>query len=309
LGDLNAKAAEYVGYFGGATFTQTGGTHTVTGALYVGYNVSTASATYGLSAGDLVAKSTEYVGSAGAGAFTQTGGTNTITSHMELGSTSSGIGTYELDAGSLTAPLINVGVAGQGTFRWTGGTLAVPDIEVGGKSSRLSVGQTVQFGGVLHVNGGAIGVDLDDTLTLLGGFGTTSPGKTITKDGDGALRIQGPQVYAASTILSVTDGTVFMDTAAGTSGTYNLEIDVGGGASDALVVFEVNEYLSKLHILGGGTARLGEGCHVVFVDTLVIDGIGEFQNVSMTNTPEPATLALLGFGALATMTRRIRRRR
>jgi hypothetical protein len=310
-GDLIAKSDEYIGYSLAGIFVQTGGTHTVTGAFYLGYNATVyeGNGYYALSSGDVNALSTEYVGHSGTGHFIQTGGTHEVGSHMELGSISTGVGTYELSAGTLTVPTINVGVAGPGIFQWTGGTLNVQDIEIGGKNSRFSVGQTAQFAGALHANGGAVEVDLDDTLTLLGEFGTTQTQKTITKNGAGALRIQGPQVYAAGAILSVTEGTVFMDTAAGDAGTHNLEVDVGGGGSDALVVFEADEYLSMLHIMDGGTARLGEGCHVVVLDALWIDGVGEFQNITLTNTPEPATLALLGFGALAAMVRRMRKRR
>ena len=99
-----------------------------------------------------------------------------------------------------------------------------------------------------------------------------------------------------------------MDTAAGDAATHNLEIDVGGGGTVALVVFEADEYLSMLHILGGGTVKLGDGCNVLVLDTLWIDGVGEFQNITLTGTPEPATLALVAIGGLAAMARRMRKR-
>jgi len=303
-GELNAKSSEGIGGNGAGTFIQTGGTNTVGGSLTVGplgtYELGgTGILKTGVS-GDLYY---ETIGFLGPGTFTQTGGTHTIASLMKLGRVI-GVGTYELGGGTLTVPTINVGVESQGIFHWTGGTLDVQDIEIGGTNSRFSVGQTAEFAGALHANGGTVAVDLDDTLTLLGEFGTTQEGKTITKEGAGALRIEGAQVYAAGAILSVAEGTVFMDTAAGDAQTHNLEIDVGGAGSDALVVFEVDEYLSMLHILSGGTVRLGEGCDVLVLDMLWIDGVGQFQNVRMTNTPEPATMALVAFGGLAAWARR-----
>ena len=297
----------YVGYDGTATFSHSGGTVEVAGETALGYDAG-ANGTYALQNGGSLTSGWVYVGYSGTGRFTQTGGTHTVSTHMDLGSTSTGVGTYEMAGGSLTVPTINVGIAGQGIFHWTGGTLDVQDIEIGGKSSRLSVGQTAQFAGKVHANGGAIGVDLGDTLTLLGEFGTTQAGKTITKDGAGTLRIEGPQVFAAGSILSVAEGTVFMDTAAGDAATHNLEIDVGGGGTAALVVFEADEYLSMLHILGGGTARLGNGCHLLVLDALWIDGVGQFQNVTLTGTPEPATLALVAFGGLFALARRKQKR-
>ena len=53
-GQLSANCDEYVGYEGAGTFTQTGGTNTITSDLHLGYN-SGASGTYNLSGGTLSA--------------------------------------------------------------------------------------------------------------------------------------------------------------------------------------------------------------------------------------------------------------
>ena len=52
---------EYVGYSGTGTFTQTGGTHTIAAALYLGANAGS-SGTYNLSGSGLFSAASEYVG-------------------------------------------------------------------------------------------------------------------------------------------------------------------------------------------------------------------------------------------------------
>jgi hypothetical protein len=335
-GDLIVMSNEDIGVSGTSTFTQTGGTHRVAGNLVIG-----SGSVYDLQGGTLTVAGSVTgsgflaldggafsLGGNVAGPFTWKSGTLsfpgasglTISPSGALGtSLTLGAGktlnvtntatvasgaTLTVDGGAFSAATLS----NSGTLGWNSGTMSVQDIEIGGTSSRFSVGQTAQFGGTLHANGGAVEVDPGDTLTLLGEFGTTLGQKTITKDGAGTLRIEGAQVYAAGSIFSVAEGTVFMDTAAGDATTHNLEVDVGGGGASALVVFEADEYLTMLHIMGGGEARLGDGCHVVVLDTLWIDGVGEFQNITLTGTPEPATLALLGLGGLAAMARRRVRR-
>ena len=76
---------EYVGYSGTGTFTQSGGTNSISNYLYLGYNAG-GSGTYSLSGSGQLSAAGEYVGyTAGATAsFQQTGGTNT-TSLLSIG--------------------------------------------------------------------------------------------------------------------------------------------------------------------------------------------------------------------------------
>ena len=77
LGSLNgpsllAAADEYIGDNGSGSFTQTGGTNSLSSGLYVGDG---GFGTYQLQGGRLAAPA-EYIGAGGIGAFTQTGGSN-----------------------------------------------------------------------------------------------------------------------------------------------------------------------------------------------------------------------------------------
>ena len=68
-----------MGYNGTGTFTQSGGTNTISATLrglYLGYNPGS-SGSYTLSGGSLSSEY-EFVGYYGTGNFTQSGGTNTI---------------------------------------------------------------------------------------------------------------------------------------------------------------------------------------------------------------------------------------
>jgi hypothetical protein len=85
---------EVIGSDGTGTFTQSGGTNTVTTNLTLGLN-PTGNGSYDLSGGALSAVY-EYIGYSGTGLFTQSGGTNTITNDLFLGTNSLGNGSYNL---------------------------------------------------------------------------------------------------------------------------------------------------------------------------------------------------------------------
>ena len=96
------------------TLSQSGGTNTVSGTLYLGYNAA-ASGTYNLSGTGQLTAPTEYVGyaSTAAATFQQTGGTNT-TSTFNVGAG----GQYVLAGGTLqvgSGSLINQGIFSGGT--------------------------------------------------------------------------------------------------------------------------------------------------------------------------------------------------
>jgi T5SS/PEP-CTERM-associated repeat protein len=107
-GGLSATYYEYVGSAGAGTFTQTGGTNTITNnyysALYLGVNTGS-SGTYNLSGSGQVSTWFEYVGYSGTGTFAQNGGSNSGMNNLYLGYNSGSTGSYRLSGtGLLSAP-------------------------------------------------------------------------------------------------------------------------------------------------------------------------------------------------------------
>jgi hypothetical protein len=122
-GQLSARD-EYIGYAGTGTLTHTGGTNTitstVTSSLYLGLN-SVGAGTYNLSGTGQLTAVNEYIGYSGTGTFTQSGGTNAVTNTLTIAANPGSSGTYNLQAGTLTAGVIQVNSGG--TFNQTGGSL------------------------------------------------------------------------------------------------------------------------------------------------------------------------------------------
>ena len=90
--------AEYVGYSGTGSFTQSGGTNTVSSNVSLGNNAGS-SGTYDLHGNGRLFSQTEYLGNSGTGSFAQSGGTNTISSGLYLGNNAGSSGTYSLSGG------------------------------------------------------------------------------------------------------------------------------------------------------------------------------------------------------------------
>jgi hypothetical protein len=123
--------SERVGNSGTGILIQSGGTHTVTNSLFLG-RLSGSSGTYNLEGGSLSA-SDEFIGYAGTGTFTQSSGTNTVTGIVSYnpgfllgGAYAGSSGTYNLEGGSLSAPIEHIGYyVGAGVFTQRGGTNTV----------------------------------------------------------------------------------------------------------------------------------------------------------------------------------------
>ena len=119
---------EYIGWSGAGTFIQTGGTNTVNGGLYLGYNYGS-NGTYMLWNTGALQADNEYVGSHGAGAFTQSGGTNTVANTLSLGLYSDGKGTYKLSGtGALQAPSKTSAITAPGHSPRPGGPIRSPPV-------------------------------------------------------------------------------------------------------------------------------------------------------------------------------------
>jgi len=124
-------------------------------------------------------------------------------------------------------------------------------------------------------------------------------GCTLTKVGGGTVVFGGPQDHGPGSRLEILDGLLVLETDASGTGAMDdahLSVLVDG----AELHFETNQRLDTLEIAGDGLVRL-TGANVVVVRHLVLGGL---DLGGMTLTPEPATLALLGLGAMWLLRRR-----
>ncbi len=217
-------ANEVVAYRGTATFTQSGGTNTISGGrsdeLDVGYQ-SGSSGTYALSGSGVLTAATEYAGYSGSGTFTQTGGTNNAGAlGIAYGPGSSG--TYNFNGGLLTLSSLSKG-SGTAAFNFGGGTLqttAATSISLpmtltgsGGNASVNTAGYTVSLAGPLSGAGGLAKIGIG-TLTLV--TSNTYSGNTLISGG--SLVLGSPLALQNSTLD--TSGSGFLSFGSLTAATF-----------------------------------------------------------------------------------------
>ena len=155
---------ENAGFYqtGSATFTHTSGTNTV-GTLQLGAENGTGYYMQSDSAQLLATK--EYIGDVGVGTFTQTGGTNSTGSlwlGYSFGMTSFSMGgVYNLSGAGLLAvtgtTYLGSGIGVGATFTQTGGTSSLAMLRLGDSIAYNSKGTCNLEGGLMVVNGVAVG--------------------------------------------------------------------------------------------------------------------------------------------------------
>ncbi len=188
-----ASPNQYVGYSGTGSFIQSGGNNTVTASgfangLLLAYNGGSRGY-YTLNDGRLSAVN-QYIGYQGNAVFTQNGGTNSVSTYLSVGTY--GSGTYNLSAGSLSAPQETIGDASGsvGSFTQTGGTNTV--------SSLLYVGYNNSFVSTYALGSGQL----------------SAPTEEIGVHGTGIfMQTGGTNTITSSLQLGINSGS---------SGTYNL---------------------------------------------------------------------------------------
>ena len=221
------NGALYVGYSGTGSFTQSGGTNTLSTSLYLGYSPG-GSGTYSLGGGSLSLSNANdgglYVGYSGTGSFTQSGGTNTASNALYLGDNPGGSGTYSLSGtGFLSAQYQYLGCGGTGSFTQSGGTNTV--------STSLYVGFTSGGSGTYSLSGGSLSVPNGNNGGLFVGYSGTG---SFTQSG------------GTNTVYSLVLGSY-----SGSSGTYNLN----GGT---LIVSAITAGAGTAAFnLNGGTLQAG----------------------------------------------------
>ncbi len=224
-----ATQGEIVGNSGSGTFTQTGGTNTMSDFLIEG-NFSGGTGTYSLSAGSVSVGINEDLGfAAGAsGTFTQSGGTQSV------------------------GMVLTVGVSGSGTYTQTGGTNMVGSLYMGDFLSTASGSYSLSAGSLSASNQEIIGGEGSATFTQSGGTnlvnllvlgsgapssGTYSlgPGGSLTVTGLIGQEIIGDLGSGAFTQTGGTNAVTnefYLGYGTGGSGTYNQSagsLSAGGG--------------------------------------------------------------------------------
>jgi autotransporter-associated beta strand protein len=314
---------EYVGYSGTGTFTQTGGTNSVSKSLYVGYGYAYSdSGSYNLSGGSLAVTSTAggllmgYYSALGTGNFTQSGGTATVAGALGIYSGSS----YALSNGQLSAGTETVGTAlSRGTFTQTGGSNAAGSLSIGTSGTytltagTLAVTGAISGSGPLVVNGGAwsaaggitapLVLASASTSSLTYSLGSAAQLSSVTYVGQsGAASLaQSAGTQSAGTLYfgfnpgatgnySLTGGTlaVTSNEYLGYSGTGGFIQSAGahtGGASGGLYLGYNAGSSGTYNLTGGSLSGFGS-------ETVGCSGTGSFTQSGGTNTDFSISLGL-----------------
>ena len=272
---------EIIGEFGTGSFTQSGGTNSISGGMAIGCFAG-GSGTYNFSGGSLSAP-TEYVGYSGTGVFTQSGGTNAVSS-LVLAQSPGSSGTYNLNGGLLLLPTSGLTKgSGTATFNFGGGTLGAGDSS--SSPANTTVNETPGAGDLcsssLNMNMSGIGGAIDTTGGNIGLSGNLSGAGGLTKIGSGLLILSGSNTYDGGT--DVEAGTLYVTNSNvlphGTSLTVSAE---------GTLIFDP---------LAGG-ASMTDGRTFTTSPARAVAAV-----------PEPGTLALLGVTGIIAVAAAWRRRR
>ncbi len=261
----------YIGYSSTGNFTQSGGTNSVSNALYLGYN--SGSGSYNLSGSGLLSANTQYVGFNGAGSFTQTGGANSVGS-LYLGYVSGHSGSYNLGgSGQLSSISEYIGYSTGATalFQQGGGINNTGFLSIGNGGTYILTGGTLAPSNGF-VNGGTLnGGDSPATISIAGpaivdlSMGTIlNAASTSLAIGADSLLIIPPgmnpaaifgsyssagMVHTAGTVLTVQSGQGF-------GGTGTIADPVNCQGTITAVGGPIN-FTGELNISGTGAVNLG----------------------------------------------------
>ncbi|MGD0383980.1 MAG: hypothetical protein ABSA77_10685, partial [Thermoguttaceae bacterium] len=237
------------------TVTQTGGTNSVAGTLYLGYN-STGKGTYNLNGGVLAVKALK--GGSGAAAFNFGGGTILATGTL-----------------STSLPMTLTGTGGNGTVNTQSYAVTLSGVLSGDGglnklgSGMLTISNTATYGGNTTVGGG--------TLIFSGGIGTGGTSLIDVESGTAVLTTVSVSksdldIYtAASATFEAADHTYIVGDITG-SGTT--QVDSGASLTAASIC--------------QGTLIIGSGT-ILSIQPIT----GGPQSGIITPVPEPAALVLL----------------
>jgi autotransporter-associated beta strand protein len=307
-GSLYATSYQYVGDSGTGIFTQSGGTNSIGGTLWLGNNPG-GSGTYNLSGSGLLSAAYEEIGfSGGAGSFTQSGGTHSVSGELFLGPQPGSSGTYNLSgSGLLSADIEFIGFSGSGAFNQSGGTNTLTGV------SPLLTGQ-----GTYSLTGGALVVPaMSGISTFNFGGGTlvasasfsTSQAMALTGSGGNATINSGSNAVTLTGALSGSGG-----------------LNEWGAGSGQLILSGSNDYTGGTTVEAGTLCvsrsnALPDGSSLIigaggpFAPDLSAAGAGEAASGRaapgevVAAVPEPGTLALLSVAGIVAVAAAWQRRK
>ena len=216
-GSLAARSL-YLGSVGLGSLTQMGGTHTLSGQLYLGYSPGS-NGMYTLTGTGQFSAVDEYVAYSGAATFLQSGGTNTVSHWLCLGHGAGSQGTYVLLAGQLSAGTIKIGQSGTGMLAWSGGQIFADAVDVYAGGS-FSVGGHWAFQGDLNVAGGI--VEMGTGELRLDGAGTSSISAGLLSAGSQYVGDTGTATVIQTGGDNSVRALVCLGRAGGADGTYRI---------------------------------------------------------------------------------------
>jgi fibronectin-binding autotransporter adhesin len=254
---------------------QTAGTNRYSGALSLGVGTNSVGTYTLVGSGSINATSTQntgaglIVGDGGTGIFNQAGGTVSVGSYLWIGYAGTGVGTYNLSGGTLSATY-GTYISGPGTTTVAGksGTLIVSGGTMGGDISNY--GTLVQTGGTIDSSL----VELNGTLLQTGGtfvatdayqsggmvtFSTLTLGGAVSSAGGAAVgtyEINGTDGGATLTVLggvSVNTGGTLSQTA----GVLNASSIVQSGGNVSLTSLNIGSTASTGANVNGYTISAG----------------------------------------------------
>lgn len=298
-GTLASRA--FVGYRGAGSVTQDGGLAT---SVTIG-DQSTGSGIYTINAGTI--RSGLTVGNAGTGTFTQNGGTinDTSTSSLAIGSSSSAVGTFNLNAGQANFSSVTVASSGKGTLNQSGGTFNASSETIGLGSA--AQGKIVQSGGS-HAVSGQLKID-HGSLARSGG--TLSAGNfTMTANATLEFDLNSASPVSAMTIASTAavNGVLKIDL-------LDAPLEIPLSPSDSFTLLTAGSAITGSFSNVANGQRLdtidGDGSFVVNYGAGSAFGANQLvlSNFGPASAPEPAGFALIGAvaGGILLRRRRIRK--
>ena len=290
-GTLDVGGNEFLGLNGTGTFTQDGGTHTVTGVLYQGYSAS-GIGNYILNNGDLAATTSIELGVDGTATFTQNDGTITVgtpggqtPANQVKVKTGTGSGTYNLNGGTVNAH----GIYNEGNFNYRGGDVQAnfynsPSghtlMQATNPADTLTIHNSSTNGGDLEITDSA--VEFSGPISNLGGatmhvtHSTVTFGDTFTNHG---AFITDPSTFDFRGDVTVgPDG--YFSAAAGD--TYNFHAGFASSSmnplwnTSAATLAFVEPVIHALELAGGNSLNWD----MLWLDTgalIAMDGPGELH--------------------------------